>query len=291
MTTLETATTTRATTPSSPADGAPAAAQLALGLLARRPDSLETELQKALGGGQLRMHYQPQVDMRTSTVVAMEALIRWAHPDHGLLTPAQFLPLAQSAGLMGMIDSWALRTACRDGAWLAARGYRVEVAVNVTASQLTDARFITEVETATRAANLPLELLTVEMGLRDVLGHIYSARDVALALRRRGVRVSVSDIGTGASSPERLSQLQVGEVKVDRGLTAGLDDATFGSAEAVRQVVAAGQAAGARVVAEGIETPAQYEAARAAGCDRAQGYLLGRPAPLDDLAGLLARLH
>ncbi len=287
MTTLDSAT---ATTAGSSADGT-AAAQLALGLLARRPDSLETELQKALGGGQLRMHYQPQLDVRTSTVVAMEALIRWAHPDHGLLTPAQFLPLAQSAGLMGMIDSWALRTACRDGAWLAARGYPVEVAVNVTASQLTDARFITEVETATRVANLPLELLTVEMGLRDVLSHIYSARDAALALRRRGVRVSVSDIGTGASSPDRLSQLQVGEVKVDRGLTAGLDDVAYGSADAVRQVVDAAHGAGARVVAEGIETPAQYEAARAAGCDRAQGYLLGRPAPLDDLAGLLARLH
>lgn len=273
------------------ADGAADAAHLALGLLARRPDSLETELQKALGGGQLRMHYQPQLDMGTGRVAAMEALIRWAHPDHGLLTPAQFLPLAQSNGLMGMIDSWALRTACRDGAWLAARGYAVEVAVNVTASQLTDARFITEVETATRTANLPLELLTVEMGLRDVLGHIYAARDVALALRRRGVRVSVSDIGTGPSSPERLAQLQVGEVKVDRGLTAGLDDPAFGSAAAVRQVVEIARATGTRVVAEGIETPAQYEAARAAGCDRAQGYLLGRPAPLDDVAGLLARLH
>lgn len=285
MTTLDTATTAGGT-----GDGT-AAAQLALGLLARRPDSLEAELQKALGGGQLRMHYQPQLDVRTSTVVAMEALIRWAHPDHGLLTPAQFLPLAQSNGLMGMIDSWALRTACRDGAWLASRGYPVEVAVNVTASQLTDARFVTEVEGATRAAQLPLELLTVEMGLRDVLCHIYSARDVALALRRRGVRVSVSDIGTGAASPERLSQLQVGEVKVDRGLTAGLDVAAYGSGDAVRQVVEAAHAAGARVVAEGIETPAQYEIARAAGCDRAQGYLLGRPAPLDDLAGLLARVH
>lgn len=289
MATLETA-LPGAGSPATPLGGADAA-QLALGLLARRPDTLETELQKALGGGQLRMHYQPQIDMRTSAVVAMEALIRWAHPDHGLLTPAQFLPLAHSAGLMGMIDSWALRSACRDGAWLATRGYRIEVAVNVTASQLTDAGFVTEVEAVTRTSGLPLELLTVEMGLRDVLGHIYSARDVALALRRRGVRVSVSDIGTGASSPERLAHLQVGEVKVDRGLVAGLDSPTLGSEPALRQVVESARAAGARVVAEGIETPAQYEIARAAGCDRGQGYLLGRPAALEDLAGMLARVH
>lgn len=289
MTTLET--TSPGHAHPTPTPDAVGAAQLALGLLARRPDSLETELQKALGGGQLRMHYQPQVDMASSTVVAMEALIRWAHPDHGLLTPAQFLPLAQSAGLMGMIDSWALRSACRDGAWLASRGYGIEVAVNVTAAQLTDARFVTEVETVTRTSGLPLELLTVEMGLRDVLGHIYAARDVALALRRRGVRVSVSDIGTGASSPDRLAQLQVGEVKVDRGLVAGLDSPTFGSMDALRQVIASAGDVGSRVVAEGIETPAQYEAARAAGCDRGQGYLLGRPAPLEDLAGLLARVH
>ncbi|WP_182111838.1 MULTISPECIES: EAL domain-containing protein [unclassified Actinotalea] len=283
------ATLDRAANTDTALDADQGAAQLALGLFNRRPDALEVELQRELGGGQLRMHYQPQLDLGDGRVVAMEALIRWAHPDHGLMTPGQFLPLAESNGLMGMIDTWALRTACRDGAWLASRGRTIEVAVNVTASQLTDPTFLTEVEQATRAAGLPIELLTVEMGLRDVLAQIYAARDVALGLHRRGVRVSVSDVGTGASSPGRLAQLRVGEVKVDRALTAAMDDASIGTVDVVREIVAAAKADGARVVAEGIETPAQYEAARLAGCDRAQGYLLGRPAPLEDLAGLLAR--
>ena len=184
---------------------------------------------------------------------------------------------------MSLIDTWALTTACRDGAWLASRGHPVEVAVNVTASQLTSPRFIWEVEDAASAAELPLTSLTFELGLRDVLSHIYAARDVALALRRRGARVSVSEIGAGASAPERLSPLKVGEVKVDRGLIAALEDPTIGSAAVVAGVVAVAHASGARVVAEGIETVRQHEAALEAGCDRAQGYLLGRPAPLEDL--------
>ena len=260
---------------------------LALGLLNRGGSGLEAELRRALPGGQLVLHYQVQRDLRTGALVSLEALIRWAHPEHGLLAPAAFLPLAQEAGFLGLIDTWALQRACQDGAWLATRGRAVEIAVNVTAAQLTDPRFVATVEDAMGRAGLAPGLLTLELGLRDVLSHVYAARDVALALRRRGVRVSVADVGSGATGPARLSALEVGEIKADRALIRALNDPSSGAATELAELVRVAHEHDARVVAEGVEDREQFNAAHAAGCDRVQGFLLGWPAPLEDLAHVL----
>jgi EAL domain-containing protein (putative c-di-GMP-specific phosphodiesterase class I) len=267
----------------------PESAQLALGLLSRRAPTLESDLHQALRGGQLRLHYQGQFDLGSGRLVALEALIRWAHPRDGLLSPAQFLPLAHDAGLMGAVDRWALRAACADGAWLASRGHPVEIAVNIGSAQLVDRGFVSEVAQTAERAGLPTELLTLELGQRDVLLDLAAASAVAFQLRLLGIRTSVSDVGAGSTSARDLQLLRADEIKIDRCLTAGLGDPDGAAAGAVGRVVGVARRLKARVVAEGIETDAQYDAARAAGCDRAQGFLLARPAALEDLAHILVR--
>ena len=266
----------------------PEDAGLTLALLNRAGSSSESELRQALPGGQLRLSYQIQRDIITGSVVALEALIRWAHPERGLLTPAEFLPLAQAAGLMERIEAWALQRVCQDGAWLLSRGCTVDVALNVTAAQLIRPGFVASIEREVRTTGLPSGMLTVEIGAQDALDHLAAVRDVSLALPRRGVRLSVSDVSPGRLSPHRLRQIQVGELKIDRAFTARLDQPGADEvAEELQDIVTAARSMGARVVAEGIETNHQFEVAAAAFCDRAQGFLLGRPVPLEQIAPLV----
>ncbi|NMR19747.1 EAL domain-containing protein [Cellulomonas fimi] len=264
-------------------------AGLVLGLLNRGVDPMAPELRTALPGGQLRLHYQVQRDVATGAVVSLEALIRWAHPEQGLLAPAAFLPVAQDHGLMGLIDSWALTHACRDGAWLSTCGFPVEIAVNLSSAQLTSPDVVPTVEGAARAAELPSGLLTLELSMTDALAHVFAARDVASSMARRGVRVSVADVGLGARSPERVGHLGAGEFKLDRAFVATLGDPASGPFAQLKDIVDAAHYQGVRVVAEGIENQAQLDAVRTAGCDRVQGYFVGRPAPLEDLAEVLAQ--
>jgi EAL domain-containing protein (putative c-di-GMP-specific phosphodiesterase class I) len=265
-------------------------AALALGLLNRRTAPLDVDLYQALRGGQLRLHYQGQFDLRTGGLVALEALIRWAHPEHGLLSPADFLSSARHAGLMVAIDRWVVRAACTDGAWLASHGHPIEIAVNVSAAQLADAELVGRVLAELDRSGMAPELLTLELGQHDVLEDLGSASAVALAFGLHGVRTSVSDVGAGSTSARDLQLLHADEIKIDRRMTAGLTHEHPGAAGAVGRVVAVARRLRARVVIEGVETEAQYLAAQAAGCDRAQGYLLARPAPLEDLAHLLGRI-
>ena len=273
-----------------PAGGHPGA-QLALGLLSRRDPALHSDLLEALSGGQLRLHYQGQFDLRTGGLVSLEALIRWAHPREGLLSPAQFLPMAQDAGLMSAIDRWALHKACADGAWLAERGHPVEIAVNVSAAQLSDRSFPTSVQEVADRAGCATELLTLEIGQKDVLLDLDTASAVVLELGQLGIRTSISEVGAASTSDRDLQVLHVDEVKIDRRLTAGVGSGPRGTDDVVRRVVAAARQLRARVVIEGVETEAQYRFAQDVGCDRAQGYLLERPAALEDLAHLLVRRH
>ena len=272
-----------------PLVGGTQGAQLALGLLSRRAPALHSDLMEALSGGQLRLHYQGQFDLRTGGLVALEALIRWAHPREGLLAPARFLPMAQDAGLMSAIDRWALQTACADGAWLAQRGHPVEIAVNVSAAQLTDRSFPASVHDVADRAGCATELLTLEIGQKDVLLDLDTASAVALELGILGIRTSISEVGAASTSDRDVQVLHADEIKIDRRLTAGVGAGPGETDDVVRGVVAAARQLRARVVIEGVETEAQYRFAREVGCDRAQGYLLERPAALEDLAHLLAR--
>jgi diguanylate cyclase (GGDEF)-like protein len=239
--------------------------------------ALERDLRRALEAGEFELHYQPQLDMRRRAAFGFEALIRWRHPERGLVLPGSFIPLAEESGLVVPIGAWALGEACRQArAWQAAGLPPVKLAVNVSGLQF-DRRDL--VETVARALEgsglaphwLDLEL-TESLVMRDVEG---SARQMA-RLRALGVSLSVDDFGTGYSSLSYLQQLPIDTLKIDRSFVAEVED-SWGTRPLVEAIVGLARGLGLGLVAEGVETADQLEALLALGCERGQGYLFAKP--------------
>ncbi|MGY1795343.1 EAL domain-containing protein [Geodermatophilus sp. SYSU D00525] len=246
---------------------------------------LETDLHGALARAEIEVHYQPQVDLVSGRVAAVEALVRWRHPELGSVPPDVFVPLAEAGGLIGDIGAHVLREACATVARWRCEGLDLDVAVNVSPLQLADPGFADLVEAVLRETGLPSRALTVEVTESQVLSEAAVRNGHLARLRGLGVGVSVDDFGTGWSSLAQLRRLPVTEVKIDRSFTAGMTD---GDGPVVAGVVGLGRGLGLRVVAEGVETAEQVRRLAALGCDRVQGYLVGRPAPAGELA---ERLH
>lgn len=246
--------------------------------LEHRVPSLETELAGAVEAGQMRLFFQPLVALRTgrAEVVGAEALIRWAHPRLGLLSPAAFLPLAEETGLVRDLDLWSVEEACR--ALAALEEPTLRVAVNVSSATLTDPRLVPTVRSALSRARIPADRLHLEVvesrSLMDLPGIVEAMR----GLRHVGVRLSLDDFGTGYSTLAWLHSLPVDQIKIDRSFVMRLP-ADAASAAVVRGVLALARELELEVVAEGVEEFAQLEALREAGCTLVQGYLLGRPGP------------
>jgi EAL domain-containing protein (putative c-di-GMP-specific phosphodiesterase class I) len=247
---------------------------------------LETDLHGAVSRGEVLVHYQPQVDVPSGRVVGVEALARWTHPILGPVPPDAFIPLAEASGLIGEIGEHVLRAACRTLAGWRAEGLDLEVAVNVSAIQLADPDFNRLVESVLAEEGLPPHLLTLEVTESQVLSDVAISHGHLGRLRDIGVGISVDDFGTGYSSLVQLQRLPVTELKVDRAFTSQLSDRS--SSPVVAGIVGLGHGLGLRVVAEGVETPAQLELLRELGCERAQGWLTGRPVPPEELSVLLS---
>jgi diguanylate cyclase (GGDEF)-like protein len=253
------------------------------------PDRLrvEAELRGAPGRGEFRVHLQPQMDVLSGRVVGVEALARWYHPEMGLVSPGVFVPIAEDSGLIEEIGEFILREACRIVADWREHGIDLELAVNVSAVQLNKPDFAELVQHVLVKTGLPCDRLIIEVTESQVMSHVAAGTGNLARLRELGVGISVDDFGTGYSSLAQLRRLPVTEVKVDQAFTAQLSDEP--SSAFVGAIVGLGQGLGLRVVAEGVETPAQLEALQRMGCNRAQGYLLGRPAdPATVLNELLA---
>ncbi|MGY1774639.1 putative bifunctional diguanylate cyclase/phosphodiesterase [Geodermatophilus sp. SYSU D00804] len=246
---------------------------------------LETDLHGALARGEIEVHYQPQVDLVSGRVAAVEALVRWRHPELGAVPPDVFVPLAEAGGLIGDLGAHVLREACATVARWRREGLDLDVAVNVSPLQLAAPDFADLVEAVLLETGLPCRALTVEVTESQVLSEAAVRNGHLARLRGLGVGVSVDDFGTGWSSLTQLRRLPVTEVKIDRSFTAGMTD---GDGPVVAGVVGLGRGLGLRVVAEGVETAEQVRRLTALGCDRVQGYLVGRPAPAGELA---ERLH
>ncbi|MFN3579199.1 MAG: EAL domain-containing protein [Pseudomonas sp.] len=261
----------------------------ALTLRARQQMALEADLHQAIKLQQLRVYYQPQINLRTGHICALEALVRWQHPERGLIPPDEFLPVAQHVGLLVRIDEYVLNQACRQmRQWLDA-GYELEVvAVNLSGSSLDRSDVLTSVKQALSNANLPAEHLELEVTESEIMRHGDSCEDKLDALRAMGVRLSIDDFGTGYSSLLRLKRLPVNSLKIDRGFISDLPGDSNDSAIA-RAIIAMGQSLQLSIVAEGIETPAQQELLKEMNCDIGQGYLYSRPLPAEQLETQLAR--
>lgn len=248
---------------------------------------LELDLRGAAARGELVMNYQPQFDAATLGLVAVEALVRWQHPELGLLPPGAFIGIAEESDLIEEIGEFALVSACRFAAEVRTLGHPLEVSVNVSGNQLLNPGFGNLVEETLRAADLPGEALTLEITESRVISESVVNDGLLLHLRDLGVGVSVDDFGTGYSSLSQLHRLPVTEVKIDRSFIADVSD--LDSAGLIAGIIGLGRGLKVRIVAEGIETPEQLHVLRSLGCHRLQGYLLGRPALESALAGYFPR--
>jgi diguanylate cyclase (GGDEF)-like protein len=259
---------------------------------ARLSDRLQliSQMHRALERGELRACYQPLVDLTSGEVTAAEALLRWQHPDRGVLLPGALLPLAEEVGAVVEFDAWMLHTACRDtAAWARSLGRSVGVWVNLSGRSLADPALPDTVTHALARSRLDPHLLTLEITEGALMRDAAATVRTLAALRGLGVQLAVDDFGTGYSSLAYLQQFPVHTLKVDRSFVAQLDTGhpdtadTAGSTAIVRAIVSLAAALELRTVAEGIETPGQLAAATALGCTLGQGFYHGRPAPREDI--------
>jgi diguanylate cyclase (GGDEF)-like protein len=247
------------------------------------PLLLVEELRTAVETGGLVLHYQPQLDMSSGKIVALEALIRWPHPRLGIVPPLKFLPFAEEAGLMRPLTAWVLRQALSQCATWRGGGHEVTISVNISTSNLLDAGFTELVGSLLDLHDLPPAALVLEMTETSIISDFERSSQVIEELRDLGLIVSIDDFGAGFTSLAYLSSLAVGELKLDRTFITGLASGERKrDPELVRATIDLGHALGMRVVAEGVEDEATLELLHDLGCDLAQGYCISRPKPADE---------
>lgn len=249
---------------------------------------IQRELRGALERDELVLHYQPMVELSTGRVGCVEALVRWQHPEHGLLMPLDFLPVAERSELIEPLTIWVLRRALADHtAWTAA-GHDWAVAVNVSARNLRSLSFADTVRAILQEAGVPPERLHLEVTETALAFDTEVAGQVVGALARQGISMSIDDFGIGYTSLSQLRTLQVSEVKIDRTFISGLPGNEQDQV-IVRSVIGLGHSLGCRVTAEGVESQDVADWLVEAGCDHAQGYLWMRPHPWVELAQVFGR--
>jgi diguanylate cyclase (GGDEF)-like protein len=244
---------------------------------------LEIALRKALTEGDFELHYQPLVSVHDNRIVGCEALLRWKHPERGMVSPAEFIPVAEEIGLIVPLGEWALRKACADAArWPG----HIKVAVNLSAIQVMNQKLVPVVIGALAAAGLPARRLEIEI-TESVLMHNTDKTLAALhRLRELGVSISLDDFGTGYSSLSYLRSFPFDKIKIDRCFISGLPGAGD-SVAIVRAVTGLAKSLNMVATAEGVETQEQLEQVRALGCSEMQGYLFSPPLQLEKLVELL----
>jgi diguanylate cyclase (GGDEF)-like protein len=251
--------------------------------------ALETQLRHALERDQFVLYYQPKVDMKARRIVGAEALLRWKHPDMGIVPPNRFIPVAEETGMIVDIGEWVLRAAMRQArVWISQGLPPITISVNVSGAQFRDRKVLSAVQAALQASGAPPCTLAVELTESMLMDGADQNIQVLGALRELGVRVSMDDFGTGYSSLTYLSRFPVDELKIDRSFVSGTPQ-DRNSAAIVTAVIAMAKALGLEVVAEGVETEEQYRFLEQAGCDISQGYYCSRPVPPEPFADLLRR--
>ena len=253
-----------------------------LGLLSRLRTAIETD--------QLRLHFQPKLALRQGQTVGFEALVRWQHPELGLLAPAAFVPLAERTGLIRPLTTWVLRAALRQCAQWRAQGWEIGVAVNIAPVTLLDPDLPAHLTALLAESGVPGTALELEITETAVMVDPLRAAETLRRLRVLGVAVSIDDFGAGYTSLSYLKSLPVAALKIDRGFVTQLLESPEDEAVA-RSVVGLAHDLGLTVVAEGVETAGVRQRLLELGCDEIQGFLLARPMPGDDVPGWLLAQH
>ena len=250
----------------------------ALGDAVRLRRELAQDLRLAIETGHLRMHYQPQIDLKSGQVCGYEALVRWPHPERGMISPAEFVPLAEANGLIGRLGDWVLETTCAEVAsWPGAP----KVAINLSAIQLNDAHLVGKVLQAMVSSGLSPSQLEIELTETALIHDLAQSLNVLRRIKALGVSMALDDFGTGYSALETLRRFPFDKIKLDKSFTSGLSDGGRSRA-VIGAVVTLAQNLGIPVLAEGVETTDQLDVLNMMGCEQAQGYLIGRPAPSEN---------
>ena len=253
--------------------------------------TLHAGLRRGLEAGQFALYYQPQIEVATGRLVGAEALIRWNHPDLGLVSPARFIPVAEETGLIVEIGDWVLREACREAArWMALGLPELRVAVNLSALQFKRGDIEKSVASAIEASGIEPYMLELELTESILISDTENILSTVKRLKSMGVRLSIDDFGTGYSSLSYLKRFEVDKLKIDqsfiRDLATDPEDAAI-----VRAIIQMARSLGLRTVAEGVETQDVLDHLRLFHCDETQGYFHARPLPADDFVAFVqARL-
>ena len=252
--------------------------------------SLAGELATALDQREFQLFYQPQLDLSSGEVMAIEALARWPHPEYKSVPPDEFIPLVEQTGLIGKFTDWALESALRDISLWRETWPQLRVSVNMSARNLNDPGFAASVRRHLASAGLGGEALTLELTESTVMGDPTRALEVLTELHGLGIRIAIDDFGTGYSSLSYLKKLPVDEVKIDKSFVMNMvgddDDISI-----VRSTIDLARSLGMETVAEGVESPEAIAVLGELGCTHAQGYYLSRPLPSADIADKIRSLH
>jgi diguanylate cyclase (GGDEF)-like protein len=263
--------------------------QQSMNLAAIERLSMEASLRKALAQDEFVLYYQPQIDIRTGTIIGMEALLRWQHPDKGIIPPDEFIPLAEEVGLIVPLGEWVLRTACAQNREWQKHGHAsLRVSVNISGQQLQQHNFIETVSNALEACGLESRYLMLEITESIVMQHSAQIMAIFNELTNRGVRFSMDDFGTGYSSLSYLKNFLIHEIKIDRSfvkdITVGIDDTAI-----ARAIIAMARSLNLHVVAEGVETEPQLQVLSDEGCYAMQGNFISHPIPGEAVLAFLAQ--
>jgi diguanylate cyclase (GGDEF)-like protein/PAS domain S-box-containing protein len=259
----------------------------AMNVRAVERQSIEEGLRRALNQGELELHFQPKVNLKTRTITGAEALLRWTHPTKGSVSPAEFISVAEDSGLIVPIGSWVLREACKQAhAWADAGLPPLTIAVNVSAMEFANDDFLENAFSILQETGMSPNRLELELTESVLMKHVESAVSVLQALRNKGIRVAVDDFGTGYSSLSYLRKFPVDALKIDKSFTSQISSDGEDSI-IVKAVIAMAHSLKLKVIAEGVETLDQLQFLCAHRCDEAQGYHFSRPLPAGQFATML----
>jgi EAL domain-containing protein (putative c-di-GMP-specific phosphodiesterase class I) len=245
------------------------------------------ELRRALEGNELRLHYQPKVDLKTHSVVGAEALLRWPHARRGFVSPAEFIPDAEKTGLIRQLTRWVLDRAAGEARGWERAGRRLPVSINISARSLQDGRIIDDVEEALLTHDMRGDRLQIEVTESAVMHDQDRAAEVLAGLAGRGVLVSIDDFGMGYTSLNLLRRLPVHELKIDRSFVDAMAGERGEDTAIVRSTADLAHNLGLTAVAEGVENQWTLDLLATFGCDQAQGYHIAKPMPSADFVGWL----